>query len=401
MAVIDVFLVILVLGGALDAVGTSGLTPVERAVAVAACVLFPLLVLVRRWRPMATAVAVWVVVVVVAVVVPLRPTTVGVSVGGDGNGHLVVVIWATLFAVGAALPWRRSLPAAVALVATLSLPRVVGQVDGQPYDPSFLVLPLLASVGVYLASLATRSRRLAVARVAQYAAELERSRDAEARAAVAEERLRIARELHDIVGHHLSLVAIQLAAADATFESRPGAAREAITTARDSGLAALAEMRTVVGALREDPSSPAATGLAGVPALLGSLREVGLDVTSSVVGEPRELSAIVDLAAFRIVQESLTNVLRHSGAATADLGLEWGDEAVSITVRDPGRGSGAVAVTGGGGGHGLRGMAERVAAVNGRIATGPLPGGGYRVSAVLPYAPEPAGAGAPGSVMTR
>jgi signal transduction histidine kinase len=395
-ATVDALLVLLLVsGGAAQSAGAPGLTLLERATAVAACVLLPLAVLARRWLPAAAAVLVTATVVVAALVVPLEPTPAGLSFGGDGGGgHFLIAIAAVLFAVGSGLPTALSLPLAVAMLATTALPGVIGEVDGEPRDPWIHVVPALFVVGVYLASLAMRSRRLAVARVEQYAAELERSRGAESRAAVAEERLRIARELHDVIGHHISLAAIQLAAAEATFESRPAVAREAIATARASGQAALDEMRAVVGALREDPSTPAATGMSGVPGLLAALRDAGLEVSLTESGRPRPLAPIVDLAAYRIVQESLTNVLRHAGTSSADLGLEWGGGQVRITVRDDGRGPVPAEADGPApGGHGLTGMRERVAAVRGRIAVGAAPGGGFEVDAVLPYSPvsQPSG----------
>ena len=388
--VVDVLLVSLVVfGGAVQAAGAAGVTAPERAVATATLVVLPLAVAVRRWRPGVAVITVVVTVTIAASVVPLRPSPDGATFDTEGgSGHFLVAISAVLFAAGSTLPLRRSLVAAAALLATTALPRVVGQVDGEPVDPWLHLVPALFVAGVYLASLAMRSRRLAVAQVEQYAAELERTRGAESRAAVAEERLRMARELHDVISHHLSLVSIQLAAAEATFESRPATARDAIATARESGLAALDEMRAVVGALREDPSSPAAKGMAALPGLLGSLRDAGLDVSVCETGSRRPLAPIVDLAAFRIVQESLTNVLRHSGAASADLALDWTEDRVRVRVRDggpaPGRDAPRIPVSVG---HGLTGMQERVSAVRGLIAAGPRADGGFEVDAVLPYVP--------------
>ncbi len=221
-----------------------------------------------------------------------------------------------------------------------------------------------------------RMRREQIARDRKERAEAERRR-------ADEERLRIARELHDVLAHSISVINVQAGVALALMDERPEQARTALTTIKAASKEALGEVRQVLGALRapgEAPRSPA-PGLDRLPELLDQATTAGLTAEVAVEGERVALPPGADLAAFRIVQEALTNIVRHSGARTARVRLAYTPDAVEVLVDDDGP-----AVTGGdsGGGNGLVGMRERAAALGGTVAAGPRPGGGFRVRARLP-----------------
>src|SRR3954452_7591685 len=203
---------------------------------------------------------------------------------------------------------------------------------------------------------------------------LERERERAAHAAVAEERARIARELHDVVAHGVSVIAIQADAAEMALDRDPALARRPLATIHASAAEALADMRRLLGVLREDQDGHELTpqpGLAQLAALLERARGAGLPVTLEQQGEPRELPASLDLAAYRILQEALTNVRKHAPGAPASVRLAWGAEALELLVRDQGPGS----ANGDGNGHGLVGMRERVKVHGGELRAGPAPDG--------------------------
>jgi signal transduction histidine kinase len=216
-----------------------------------------------------------------------------------------------------------------------------------------------------------------------------------------EERLRIARDLHDVLAHHVSLINVQAGTALHLLDEQPGLAREALTAIKASSKEVLVELRTMLGVLRrvdEDlPRSPV-VGLAGLEELAARVRGSGLAVAVRRTGEPRPLPSAVDTAAFRITQEALTNVHRHAGAATAAVLIEYAAAAVVVQVDDDGAGPGTAAGEGAVGvgvaagmGNGIPGMRERAAALGGQLWVGPAPGGGFRVRAELPV-PTPTGA---------
>ncbi|MFC4913592.1 sensor histidine kinase [Actinomadura gamaensis] len=210
-----------------------------------------------------------------------------------------------------------------------------------------------------------------------------------ARQAVLEERARIARELHDVVAHHMSVIAMQAEAAPYKIPELPEQARATFVVVRDAAREALAETRRVVGLLRaEDEAAERAPqpGLARLDELLEAARRSGLTVTGSVTGMPRPLATGVDLSAFRIVQESLSNASRYAPGGTARVEIGYGDETLRVAVRDEGPGPGGEPESSGGG-HGLVGMRERVTMLGGTLATGPRGDGrpGWAVEAELPY----------------
>jgi signal transduction histidine kinase len=246
--------------------------------------------------------------------------------------------------------------------------------------------PPLFGAGGWLSSLAiviavcewwrARRERLAQLRLAQEEAERRRG---------SEERLRIARDLHDSLGHHVSLINVQAGVALHLMDDDPEQARSALAAIKRSSGELLREMRATLGVLRgvdEGPPRAPVAGLARLEDLLAENRSAGLPVELEVVGAQRELPPIVDQAAYRIVQESLTNTRRHAGPAHAHVRLEYADDGLSVRVDDDGLG--APAHTEPSGGNGLPGMRERATALGGTLTAGPRPGGGFRVTAHLP-----------------
>jgi signal transduction histidine kinase len=209
----------------------------------------------------------------------------------------------------------------------------------------------------------------------------------EARRAVADEQARIAREVHDVVAHSVSVIVVQAAAADDVFDERPDQARAALRSIEQTGRDALRELRIVLGAMQPDADRPEhepAPGLDRLDELAEPLRAGGLDVVMRREGDG-DIPAGVDLSAYRIVQEALTNTLRHARATRAEVVLRLGPEALDVDVRDNGR----PATLPTEGGHGLVGMRERATMLGGSFEAGPLPGGGYRVHARLPLEATP------------
>jgi signal transduction histidine kinase len=235
-------------------------------------------------------------------------------------------------------------------------------------------------------------RRAYTARL-ERTAELERARAELARRAVVEERLRLARELHDVVAHAISVIAVQSGVGAHVANTQPEEAAKALAAIEVTSRAALIELRRLLGVLRQEgePEGSLAPvpGLADLDALLAEVAKAGLAVRLRVEGTPSPLPAGVDLSAYRIVQEALTNVVKHAGPARAQVVVGYRDHAVTVEVTDDGRG--VVAPTGDGParvGHGLIGMRERVQVFGGDLEAGPRPGGGFRVAARLPLAAD-------------
>ncbi len=211
----------------------------------------------------------------------------------------------------------------------------------------------------------------------------ERERDVAAREAVVEERARIARELHDAIAHHVSVMVVQAGAERRTLHSSNAATREVLETIERTGRTALTEMRRLLGMLRDESGDPLhpQPGLADVPSLVGQLRDAGLAVLLEIDGEPRELPGSIELSAYRIVQEALTNALKHAGDAQATVRVHYGRDSLELEITDNGGGSSDSQIPGG---HGLVGMRERVALYGGRFRASPNPSGGFTVHALLP-----------------
>jgi signal transduction histidine kinase len=385
-------------------------------------------------------------------------------------------------AMAVALVWRRRRPVAVtAVVAALAFVQVAYGWGPLPYDVAVLIAlygvvkyadrlragilaGVVAAVGVVLAAVQTpspaawyfsaiyyglvtgavwlvalnvRTRRLYVLSLEERAATLEREREAEARAAVAEERTRIARELHDVVAHSMAVMIVQADGARYMIDQSPETARNAVRIVADTGRQALEDMRRLVGVLREPgPAEPGPGGPAGpdtgamvgrakgtgegdtgddragvadgpqpaglaaepvhrrpsvaeLPALLDRFRAAGLRVRYTVAGPPGRLPQSLDLTLYRLAQEALTNTLKHAGVgASVEVTLEHAADAVVLDVVDDGRGSLAVTPAPSGG-HGLVGMRERVSVYDGSLTAAPRLAGGWQVRARLPLPSTP------------
>ncbi|RBY75021.1 sensor histidine kinase [Blastococcus sp. TF02-09] len=260
------------------------------------------------------------------------------------------------------------------------------------------LVPIAGAIGVSVVAawaLGTlrRARVQQLAALAERAQLLELERDQEMRLAATTERARIARELHDVVAHSLSVVIAQADGGRYAGKADPTAATDALEAIAATGRQALTDMRSLLGVLREGGGEEYAPqpDVAAIPALVEDVRASGLDVDLIVEGEPRPLAAGPQLAAYRIVQESLTNVLKHAGPASrAWVRLQWRPDALELSVLDDGRGASAALLSADGAppdgdGQGLRGMRERAQLHRGRLEAGPRHGGGFGVHAALPY----------------
>jgi signal transduction histidine kinase len=241
-------------------------------------------------------------------------------------------------------------------------------------------------VASYVLGETTRGRRAYLAQVEERALAAERSREDEALRRAGEERIRIARELHDILAHRISMISVQSGVGAHLMERRPEEARRALIAINEASKEALQELRATLGVLRQvdepDPRAPA-PGLAQLTGVIASATAAGVDVRLVVSGEPRDLPAGVDLAAYRIIQESLTNVVRHARAATARIAIAYRRADVLIEIEDDGRGTADLGHEARGG-NGMLGMRERATALGGELQAGPQAGGGFRVTARLP-----------------
>lgn len=305
-------------------------------------------------------------------------------------------------ATGLALPLSGALYAAAAaghlkwslvVVATLIVGGAVGRALLDVSRESVLLqlqtgalLDAALMVAVVLLGDAVYSRRAWMSEVQERLRQAQAERDREAQRRVGEERLRIARELHDVVAHTVAVVSVQAGVAADVLDESPAEAKAALDTIRAASRNALAELRTTVEVLRGDgdedaPRSPA-PGLSQVESLIGMARDSGVQVELSVTGNRRLLPPTVDLTAYRIVQESLTNVVRHSGAKSATVTLTYDESELAVEVTDDGCGPHDHALARPG--HGLTGMIERAKAVGGWLETGTASSGGFRLAAHLP-----------------
>jgi signal transduction histidine kinase len=272
---------------------------------------------------------------------------------------------------------------AILLVPAFVLEAIV---DDEPGN-FFFIAVLVASV--WAAGRAVRSHGTRAARMADRAVELEHESEERARAAVAEERTRIARELHDIVAHSVTTMVVQAGAERRVLDGAPDSTREALLAIEKTGREALAEMRRLLHMLRRDDDELALAprpSIAHVDVLVDQASAAGLPVELRVDGEPVPLPPGVDLSAYRIVQEALTNVLKHAGPADATVTVAYGEHELRLEIADNGRG----AVDGHGGGHGLIGMRERATLYVGDLDTGNRAGQGFVVRARLPLGPPSA-----------
>ena len=270
---------------------------------------------------------------------------------------------------------RRALGASLAAAAILLAVVAVKAKTGQ-LIPDTILFASAWAIGDSLGA-----RRAYTRELEEKAERLERERATEAARAVAEEQARIGRELHDVIAHNLSVIVVQATAANDVFDTRPERAREALREIEATGRSALGELRRLLGAVSGDDTGFAPTpGLDQLDTLVAQVRSAGLEVTVSVEGKPRTLPTAIDLSAYRVVQEALTNTIKHANATRVGVDLHFTDDALDIEVRDDGRGNG----NGGGTGSGLIGMRERVVTYGGTLKVGPAAGGGFLVSASFP-----------------
>jgi signal transduction histidine kinase len=299
------------------------------------------------------------------------------------GGPVYVAVYAAIYTVASMMERRRSFPLAVAAMVALSIPGFFG---GAGSDLGWIHLAYVGfAAAAVFAGDAVRNRRAYLAGLEERARYLEETRDEEARRRVVEERLRIARDLHDVVAHSIASINVQAGVAVHVIERNPEQARNALLAIKQTSKEALTELRATLGLLRQGgeslPRTPAPS-LVQLDSLVATAARAGLPVDVSVRGEARPLSPAVEAAAYRIVQESLTNVVRHADATGATVSVAYGPESLEIEVLDDGTAANGADR---GEGHGITGMRERAAAVGGRVDAGPRPEGGYRVWARLPH----------------
>jgi signal transduction histidine kinase len=309
------------------------------------------------------------------------------------EGSLPYAVLFLTYTVGALCPLRQAI-AGLAVVATVI---VVLGFSGAPGLDAVGVFGVIAQFAAgWAIGVAMRNRRAATeARVREADKRAEAERQSAARV-LAEERLRIAQELHDVVAHSMSVIAVQAGVGAHVLDERPEQARAALEAISATSRGTLTEMRRLLGVLRDSDgarSHAPAPGLADLPRLVDQMRAIGVPATLLVEGRADGIHAGIELSAYRVVQEALTNVLKHAGKPTrVDVTVRHLPGLLAVEVTDDGRGLAARASNGGaagapteGSGHGLIGMRERVELWGGELSVGPAPGGGYRVTALLPY----------------
>ncbi|MFV1970184.1 MAG: sensor histidine kinase [Acidimicrobiia bacterium] len=296
-----------------------------------------------------------------------------------------------LYTVGAELPLSRSRIVAGVVIAVSAAWTVIGIiVYGLPWTTVLGVLLFLTFP--WLVGVESRRREQRVLDLEDRAIRAEMSKEQEAADAVRDERARIARELHDVIAHEMTVMTVQASAAGRVIDTDPSEAKRSMQIVEDAGRRGLTEMRRLLGLLREtgDLQLDPQPGLDSLESLAHQLTDAGLPVEMKIEGTRRDLPVGIDLNAFRIVQESLTNTARHAGPeATADVLVTYRENELEIDVSDDGRGAAENLVSSGHGhGHGLIGMEERVSLLDGSLSAGPRTGGGYRVRATIPIPPQ-------------
>ncbi|MFE0511639.1 sensor histidine kinase [Streptomyces sp. NPDC058964] len=345
-----------------------------------------------RWRVPRTAVRTllaWSMVSAAATVRVLSrpPGPVAVTVGLLATAVVVAVLFAFVPTKLLGRSHRLTMPTALVTAGT-GLFLFLSRADG---IPSAVAIGAFAVAGWALGC-PVRAPRATVAGAVEHTT-TNREHEERTRTAVVRERARIARELHDIVAHNVSLIVVQAAAADRVRERDPDRIRELHATIEETGRATVVELRRLLEVLRTEEETDAEGtsehGIEDIPRLLDAVREAGLRVRWTSSGTARPVPAGTGHTAYRIVQEALTNSLKHAGLARALVTLDWQDSRLTVTVHDDGRPPGSEAPPlPAGGRHGLVGMRERVAAVGGTLHTGPRPEGGFLVRAALPL-PRP------------
>ena len=301
-------------------------------------------------------------------------TAVALTMSVLGVWGIPLTLGVALYTLATTRPPRAQRTLAYGSIACVAVVLLVGH--GLEFGAAAARIVFL--VAAWLAGESIGARRAYIVEIEEKAERLEREQETEARRAAAEEQARIARELHDVVAHALSVIVVQAGAADDVFEVDPKLARGPIRAIDGAARAALADLRRVLGVLHDDAEYSPQPGVSRLDGLVEQVRATGLEVAMQIEGQPRPLPTAVDLSAYRIVQEALTNVLKHAGAERARVVLRFGDELI-VEVTDDGHGPANGAT-----GNGLIGMRERAAVLGGTVNAGAAPGGGYRVRASLP-----------------
>jgi signal transduction histidine kinase len=307
----------------------------------------------------------------VGIIVPVT----GAFANGLWDGQSIAYPIAEFMALYALAVWTSTREFAIGTAAFVSAALISALLPNGGSDGSVL----FAIVGV-IAMLLARN----VVKDREHKAELaERERDVAAREAVVEERARIARELHDAIAHNVSMVVMQAGAERRVLEKGGGSPHELLETIEQVGRGALTEMRRLIGMLRSDAGDPLAPepGLADVSLLVAQVRAAGLPVDLSIEGTRRELPLGIELSAYRIIQEALTNALKHAGDARASVLIRYGEDSLELEIADDGAGAPAAVTSSG---HGLVGMKERVSLYGGRLDAGHRAGRGFAVRVLLP-----------------
>jgi len=356
---------------------TTGLRLITTVMLFAIC----LALVWRRRAPVAVLVAVMVLVSVQAVF--FDPSV--QDTGEQSTFESFLALLLGFYSVAAYAEERRAILGAAivgASILAIDIPRLIAGTNPGDIIPAWLFYATVWFIGRTI-----RKRQLQAARLQDLAAQLELEREERAQTAVAEERSRISRELHDVVAHSVSVMVVQAQAAQRLLQGEQREARQALTSIETTGRQALVEMRRLLGILRrtdEEPALAPQPGLKHLDALIEQVREAGLPVELRVEGMAEPLPPGVDLSAYRIVQEALTNTLKHAGPSHARVAIHYRGDEIELEISDDGVGT----VNGDGTGQGLIGMRERVALYSGVLHSGRQNGGGYLVRARLPLDPN-------------
>jgi len=364
------------------------------ALGVLICLALAVAVFIRRYFPLPAAAAI--------AVVSFLVGELGYGSVGPTVAMLVVVYAAGAYALFG--------PGLLAMLLVLLSALAYSFTAGMPEDPQYqsgvyisLGSSVLAVAGAWAVGLAIRRRRVYTRELEARANRLERTREAEVRAALAEERARIARELHDVVAHHVSVMTVQAAGARRSLRRDPEQSEQALSAIETTGRSAMTDMRRIVGVLRlseiagEEPAERAPQPeVADLEELRDIISSAGLPIELNVNGEIDQLPTGLAITVFRIVQEALTNIMKHAGPSTARVSIRCGTHQVVVQIVDDGQGDGQRDGGQGDGaldkanrpGHGLLGMRERVALYGGTLHVGPRPGGGFEVRARIPLDPS-------------
>jgi signal transduction histidine kinase len=351
----------------------------DRVVAAVAAIVPSVAVAVRRrWLPEVGVIGL--------VTVAIKLAVWGTAAAGETGGVGFLIVLLIFYAAGAFYSGRRALLA-------FALPLIAAAVANVgTTGPALLNLIFVVGVAVLPAWLCGRMARDHAARELagrERAERLDSERELRVREAALAERARLAREIHDVIAHSVSVMVIQAAGARTVMDREPDRAEQSLQAVERSGREALAELRRLLGALGDGQHLRALApqpGLEDLAHLVSRAREAGIPSSIRIEGEPSVVSAGVSLCAYRVVQEALTNAIKHAGPAQAQVAVRWRQNSLELFVSDDGRGAVDGNARPAGGGHGIAGMRERVALHGGTVDAGPTPGGGFAVRASIPLA---------------